>query len=176
MSEKHTTEKELAACRAAFKGVPVGTWCWLIHHEILAERLLEPIEARIACILADKPEWQHPRRFREMRPVKAVDDPVFVAAVAAWDCAVTAWDCAVTAWGRAKADWGRAKADWDRADWDCAVTAWDRAVADWGRASAAWKRVKATFARAVGPLHRREQPESAWDGETIFPESRKEEV
>ena len=74
------TETELAACRAAFEGVPVGTWCWLLHHNILAERLLEPIEARIACILADKPEWQHPRRFREMRPVKAVDDPVFVAA------------------------------------------------------------------------------------------------
>ena len=138
------TETELAACRAAFEGVPAGAWCWLIHHNILAERLLEPIEARIACILADKPEWQHPRRFREMRPVKAVDDPVFVAAVAAWN---------------------RAGADWDRA--------LDRTWADWERAV---DRARADFANAVGPLHRREQPGSAWDGETIFPESRKEEV
>ena len=130
---KTETEKELAACRAAFKGVPAGAWCWLIHHNILAERLLEPIEARIACILADKPEWQHPRRFREMRPVKAVDDPVFVAAVAAWDCA---------------------GADWERA--------LDRTWADLGR--------------PVEPLHRREQPESAWDGETIFPEGENGEV
>ena len=70
-------EEEAAACRKAFKGSKVGDWVVHLHHGTdCVEQLTEPIENRIAYILAHKPEGERAVRLRFMRPVskkKAAD-------------------------------------------------------------------------------------------------------
>ena len=63
--------KEAAACRATWAAVPDATAGVHIHHEIAAEKLTEPIESRIAYILAEKPKKEQALRLRLMRPVTA---------------------------------------------------------------------------------------------------------
>lgn len=60
----------LKRCRAAFAACPQATYAWCCHHEVLAERLFEPAEVRIAYILDHKPPEEHAIRFDNFRPVK----------------------------------------------------------------------------------------------------------
>lgn len=63
-----TIPKEAAACRAAWKGRPVGAMAWHLHHGVLSEALTEPAKNRIAYILSDKPEHEQALRLRLFRP------------------------------------------------------------------------------------------------------------
>ena len=62
---------EEKACRAAWAAMPKAKYAVHLHHEIVAERLTEPIENRIAYILSDKPKDEQALRLRLMRPVAA---------------------------------------------------------------------------------------------------------
>ena len=66
-----TIAEEAAACRAAWAAMPGATAGAHIHHETVAEKLTEPIEARIAHILAEKPRGEQALRLRLMRPIEA---------------------------------------------------------------------------------------------------------
>ena len=61
--------REAADCRAAWAAVPEATTGVHIHHVVVAETLTEPIEKRIAYILAKKPKAEQALRLRVMRPV-----------------------------------------------------------------------------------------------------------
>jgi hypothetical protein len=78
---------EAAACRKAFKGVPVGSFVLHCHHELLMEKLTEPAENRIAYILSDKPEHEQALRLRLFRPLtparKTYDEASVMALVMA---------------------------------------------------------------------------------------------
>ena len=63
--------KEAATCRAAWAAMPDATAGAHIHHEVAAEKLTEPIEARIAYILRVKPKQEQALRLRLMRPLTA---------------------------------------------------------------------------------------------------------
>ena len=55
-------------------------FAWHIHHQILLEPLLEPIESRIAYIKANKPANEVPTRLKLLRPVKGPLPPGLVKA------------------------------------------------------------------------------------------------
>ena len=63
-------EKELADCRQAFAEHPNAKLVWCCHHEVLVEKLTEPVENRISYILSNKPQEEQAVRFRNFRPVK----------------------------------------------------------------------------------------------------------
>ena len=63
--------KEAAACRAAWAAKPKAKYGVHIHHETVVEALSEPIENRIAYILAEKPKKEQALRLRLMRPIAA---------------------------------------------------------------------------------------------------------
>ena len=66
-----TIAAEAKACRAAWAAMSDATHGVHIHHETVAEPLTEPIEARIAYILTQKPKAEQALRLRLMRPVTA---------------------------------------------------------------------------------------------------------
>ena len=78
---------EAAACRKAFKGVPVGSFVLHCHHELLMEKLTQSAEDRIAYILSDKPEHEQALRLRLFRPLtpasKTYDESSVMALVMA---------------------------------------------------------------------------------------------
>lgn len=45
-------------------------WAWHVHHDILYEPLVEPIEARVTYILREKPTEEIETRLRLLRPVR----------------------------------------------------------------------------------------------------------
>ena len=61
-------DEEAAACRAAWAAEPDAKYGAHIHHEGPCEALTEPIEARIAFILANKVPRERALRLRLMRP------------------------------------------------------------------------------------------------------------
>jgi hypothetical protein len=61
-------EEETEDCRAACAHLKVGEWAWLVHHEVLAEPLTEPIENRISYILETKTD-NVALRLRLLRPL-----------------------------------------------------------------------------------------------------------
>ena len=66
-----TIEEEAVACRAAWAAKPRAKAGVHIHHECAAELLTEPIEARIAYILTQKPKEEQALRLHLMRPITA---------------------------------------------------------------------------------------------------------
>lgn len=66
-----TIKEEAADCRAAWAACPDATHGAHIHHAYACEKLTEPIENRIAYILAEKPQDEHALRLRLMRPTTA---------------------------------------------------------------------------------------------------------
>ena len=64
-----TIQAEAALCRAAWAAKPRAKAGVHIHHDMAIEALTEPIEVRIADILAGKPEHEQALRLRLMRPI-----------------------------------------------------------------------------------------------------------
>ena len=142
-----TPEEEAALCRAAWDAHP-SKWGWHIHHEILCEDRLYPIEERIAYILTSKAPKERALRLRLLRPV--IDD----AMVPIWKT----YDDAMAAIQKTYAD---AMAAIQKTYDDAIAPIWktyDDAMA------AIWK----TYADAMAAIHARECPNCPWDGESIF--------
>ncbi|HSW43834.1 MAG TPA: hypothetical protein VLM76_15155 [Patescibacteria group bacterium] len=82
-----STPEEAALCRAAFAAMPDAAHAAHVHHGAEPfERLYEPVENRIACILAHKPLHEQAIRLHCLRPLTAEQWPAWEAAdQAAWD-------------------------------------------------------------------------------------------
>jgi hypothetical protein len=142
-------EEEATDCRAAFAGVKVGTPVWHCHHEILAERLLEPAEKRILYILENKNKEEQAIRLRLFRPIKG--DARLDKILADWYEANAELKKANTEWLEASADFGKASARLDKA-------------------SARWYKARAESDKAFRINHSTLcQTGCPWDGFTIFP-------
>ena len=146
--------KEAAACRAAFAAQPGATAALHVHHEILAERLIEPIERRIAYILAAKPEAERALRLRLMRPLPPADAAYAAVSDAAYAVAVVAAVVARDAAAAATYAVGIAAARDARDAYDAAIAALAVIVDTWAQHDT----------RCV--------PDCPWDGKTIFPETK----
>ena len=102
------TEQELEiqqaadACREACKNSKVGDVMQHIHHEQWLEVLTEPIDNRIAFILANKTPCQQAERLRRLRPFN-------------WKKADADWKKADDDLKKACADWKKAEADLKKA-------------------------------------------------------------
>ncbi len=88
--------------------VPAGTWCWLIHHEVLLEKSTEPLSTRVEYIRCHKSKDEVATRLKWMRPVRGELPREFVVA---WE----AWDKAREAWGKAWETRDKAWEAWDKA-------------------------------------------------------------
>ena len=142
-----TIEEEAAACRAAWAECPGATHGAHIHHEVACEELTEPIENRIAYILAEKPDRERAIRLRLMRPTTRDDANAYGEAVAT-----------------AQKAYYEAKAPALKAYDETTATAWkayDEVVAP---ARKAYNEAKATAHRLVCNVDG-----CPFDGRTIFP-------
>ena len=115
-------------------------WAWHVHHDVLLEPLVEPIETRIAFIKAHKPKKETATRLRLLKPVKG---PLPAKLLKAGKASVKAWKAYDKAW-KASVKAGEA---YDKA-WEASV--------------------KAGEAVDVLALHAKECPGCPWNGRTIF--------
>ena len=126
------------------------SFAWHIHHNILVEPLVEPIEIRQEYICSHKPSYEVERRLRLLRPVVGdLPQEVEDAAVALTD-ARTAY---ITDVANNVAQGGDA---WDT--WEA-----------WDEAQASYKEVLRQHQSEIEALHTVECPNCPWDGHTIFP-------
>ena len=124
---------------------------WHIHHHILVESLIEPIENRVAFIKERKPEHERETRLRLMQPVKG---KLPNAVVKAWDAYLKARVAYNKAWKAHYKGW----------------KAYDKAQKAWERAWKAYYKALAAHKDEIEALHAKECPNCSWDGKTIFPE------
>jgi hypothetical protein len=109
--------EEAAACRAAFRGVPVGALIVHCHHEPLFEFLSEPAENRIAYILHSKSQHEQALRLRLFRPVNIKLLPKkWQEAYAKWQEAYAKWQEANAKLQEANAKLQEANAKWQEAN------------------------------------------------------------
>ena len=133
------TEQELEiqqaadACLAACKNSKVGDVMQHIHHEQWLEVLTEPIDNRIAFILANKTPSQQAERLRRLRPFNwKKADADRKKAYADVEKAYADWKKAEADRKKAYSDRKKAEADWEKADADR-----KKAYADWDKACVA---------------------------------------
>ena len=164
-----TPEEEAALCRAAWDAHP-SKWGWHIHHEILCEERLYPIEERIAYILTSKAPKERALRLRLLRPV--IDD----AMVPIWKTYDDAMAAIQKTYADAMAAIQKTYDDaiapiWKTYDdaraaiqktYDDAMAAIQKTYDD--AMAAIWK----TYADAMAAIHARECPNCPWDGKSIF--------
>ena len=134
---------------------PPKKWYWHVHHDILVEPLTEPIENRIAFIKANKPKEEVETRLRLLKPIKAL---LPVDVVKTWEAYDKAREAHVKAW-------------------EAYVKAWEAYVKTWEahvKAREAYNKTLNDHKDEIDALHREECPNCPWDGETIFPEEKKE--
>ena len=72
-----------------------GDWVWHVHHDILLQRLNEPIENRVDYIKSTKPKSEIPIRLRLLRPAKGLGK---TEAYAKWEEAYAKWEEADAKW------------------------------------------------------------------------------
>jgi len=145
-------EEEAEACRAATAHLKVGDWAWLVHHEILAETLTEPIENRISYILENKTD-NVALRLRLLRPL--VEDEAMLSD-AELNKVRNEYIKARTDYYKASAKWYKVRAEYDtvRDEYDKASAADDKACVELNKS-------------ATMHYHRL-FPDSPWNGKTIF--------
>src|SRR3990167_9132409 len=114
-------------------------WAWHVHHDVLAERLTEPIDSRIAYIKKHKPKNEQKLRLRLLKQVKGLLPPM---------------------WQKADAEWEKADAEWDKADAerDKAYAEWDKADAEWEKAYAERDKAYVAALPKIEALHKQECP------------------
>ena len=117
-------------------GPKVGDWVWHVHHEILVERLTEPIENRIAYIRWEKPSNEIETRLRLMKPVRGTITPPKY-----WQEADAKRREADAKWQEAYAKRREAYAKWQEAyaKWQEAYAKRREADAKWQEADAKWQ-------------------------------------
>jgi len=138
--------REAADCRAAWAAMPDATDGAHIHHEAAAEALTEPIEKRIAYILAEKPKAEQALRLRLMRPIAAPARAEYNKVTA-------------PAWAEYNKVTAAAWAEYNK------VTA-----AAWAEFSKVTAAARAEFSKVAAAAHTAICPttDCPWDGETIF--------
>ena len=191
-------EEEAADCRAAWADSKVGDIGIHIHHSLVCEVLLEPVENRIEYILREKPNSEQALRLRLMRPLRQTP-PDLRKAYAEWNKANAEWNKANAEWHKASAEWNKADAEWDKAnaEWTRAARQPSRQPARVDKASAEWDKAERRVAQgrrrvAQGRVAEAEYKASAewgkasaewgkahhasncvpgctWNGRTIFP-------
>jgi multidrug resistance efflux pump len=149
-------EEEATDCRAACADLKVGDWAWLVHHELLAEPLTEPIENRIKWILGNKTD-NVALRLRLLRPL--VEDEAMRSD--------DELDKARNEYTKARAELNKAYAEYDKAYY--------KASAEFSKASAEYNKVRDEYYKAYAELYKsaikhyhRLFPDSPWNGKTIF--------
>ena len=155
---------------------PPKKWYWHVHHDILVEPLTEPIENRIAFIKANKPKEEVETRLRLLKPIKALLPVDVVKTWEAYDKAreahVKAREAHVKAWEahvKAREAHVKAREAYVKA-WEAGDKAWEAYV----KAREAYNKTLNDHKDEIDALHREECPNCPWDGETIFPEEKKE--
>ena len=117
---------------------------WHIHHNILMELLLEPIENRIKYIIENKPKEEIELRLRLLKPVKGKLPTMFIAAREACDKAREAYDKA-----REAETYNEARKAYEKA----------------GEAS---DEARKACREEIEVLHKLECPDCPWNGKSIF--------
>jgi hypothetical protein len=146
-------EEEASDCRAACAHLKVGEWAWLIHHEILAEPLTEPIESRIKWILENKTD-NVALRLRLLRPL--VEDEAMRS------------DAEL---GNAHAEYIKARAAEYSKVRDELTTAYAEYYKDRDRyikAYAEYNKASAELYKSAIMHYHRLFPDSPWNGKTVF--------
>ena len=158
--------EEITACRERCKDLKIGDNVLHLHHEVLIEKLTEPIENRILYILKNKTD-NVALRLRLISPL-IIDEKVLED---------NAWIKAETGWNKARADRNKAHADRIKAHadrikahdyWITEEAAWNKAKADWHKACDDWDKTYADWNKAYLPHYYRLFPDSPWNGYTIF--------
>ena len=122
---------------------------WHIHHNVLAEFAIGPIEERSAFIRAKKPTEEIETRLRLMRPVQHEPFGPAVKAILTFleNMAIIR------------------KAKPNKEGREISRKAWR--IAD--QASRDYAKHRSAFHKELEALHKLECPDCPWDGETIFP-------
>jgi chromosome segregation ATPase len=179
--------EEAADCRAANAHLKVGDWAWLVHHEILAEPLTEPIESRISYILENKTD-NVALRLRLLRPL--VEDEAmrsdaelgnahaeYYKAYAEYNKALAELNKARVEYDKACAELNKAYAEYDKdlAELNKAYAELNKANAEYDKDLAEFNKAYAEYDKACGELNKsatthyhRLFPDSPWNGKTIF--------
>jgi|SRR3990167_1661395 len=154
-------------------------WYWHVHHDILVERLIAPVQERIDFIMKNKPKDEIEARLRLLKPVN--DQNTLTVAGKARDEARAA--------ARKAYDEDEARAAARKAyDEDEAAARAYKAMAPARKArDEAWKAyyeaevmvleaydeaetvARKVYDEAVSRLHKKECYDCPWDGQTIFP-------
>lgn len=158
-----------------------GQMYWHIHHEVLAEPLTEPVEARIAFINNVKAQNETPEevalRLRLIKPIKGELPTKLTSAIAAMNELNKEWTaaCAVSdeAWRALNTNEGLRLSDKDRKP----LVEASRKATDAERET--YMRVRegreayeeAMRGVDLKSLHEAECPGCPWDGRTIFSEA-----
>ena len=137
---------------------------WHIHHDILAEFAVEPIEGRIAFIKAEKPEAEIETRLRLMRPIQhKLSSPDFKeiseAARAYRDAGAAAKEA------RQKRHTIQGGFNLYRETYELAVLAGSH----YQGYKNALRHPEYPLCKELEALHKLECPNCPWDGHTIFP-------
>jgi hypothetical protein len=149
-------KEEAADCRKAFKGFAVGGLVLHLHHEMVCETLIQPIEDRIAYILTRKPKDERALRLRLCRPVPAEE----LKASAEF-----------RAQQKASAKREKADAELRKAEADADL---QKVNAEWKKLDAEWKKANAELRKASRALREIAHQKFCiagcpWNGKTIFP-------
>ena len=161
-TKSRTTKQAEKECRAAWAANPNATHGWCIHHEQEWEELTEPISNRIDYILKHKPTDELITRFDNMRPMS--EESLAIVA-SAWKVYNEAIESAQKVYNEAiESAWkvyNEAIAHAQKVYREATASAWkvyNETIAP------AWKVYNETIASA----HKKDVPQSTWNGESIF--------
>ena len=141
-------------------------WYWHVHHDILVERLIAPVQERIDFIMKNKPKDEIEARLRLLKPVN--DQNTLTVAGKARDearaAARKAYDEDEAA-ARAYKAMAPARKARDEA-WKAYYEAEVMVLEAYDEAETVARKV---YDEAVSRLHKKECYDCPWDGQTIFP-------
>jgi tetratricopeptide (TPR) repeat protein len=168
-------------------------FAWHVHHNILVEPLIEPIEVRVAYIREYKPHEEVELRLKLLKVVQGELPAAYVRAWEAYDRAREAYIEAREACDRAWEAYVKARAAYDRVSeacvkareaydrvseaydraWEACVKASEAYIKAWEAYDRAWEaydRAREACQPEIEALHALECPGCPWDGRTIFPQ------
>lgn len=143
---------------------------WHVHHDVVVEPVLAPLEERREQIRDCKPEAEVPLRLRLLKEVRGnLPDAVEQAALAACQ----AWAACLLARAAHRSTWAACLLA--SAARELAKDAFQEASAAYGLADAVYGKAQVAYGRAlrdnmpaVLALHAVECPDCPWDGQSIF--------
>lgn len=139
---------------------------WHVHHHVLCEPLIGPIEQRVEFIKQNKPESEIETRLKLMKPVQGELPATLLRAGDAYSKGGVAYRKAEVAYLKASEPF-------------CvAPEAYNKGVA-YAKVGKAYEKTRKAYDKAleacqdeIESLHKQECKDCPWDGETIFPKER----